>query len=286
MLDRIEFLIGEATVAMRRNVLMQLAAITTVAASLFLLGGLLYVYFRATEYANALTGRFEMRVFLKDGTTFPQIRETAASLRALPGVREVNWIPRDKAWQRELQERPDIARGLENPFPDAFRVVLRDIGAADQVVEQIQKFPTVMPDGVQYLRAEQELMQSVLGILRWIGLGLGGLLFITAGVLIYNAIRLTIVSRRLELRVMQLVGASRATISIPFMIEGLLQGLLGGSLAATLILACNHVVAWRFPDLTVPAFPIWTWLGLLAGVGAGYGVLCSLLAIRKPLKYR
>lgn len=286
MLDRIEFLFGEAMVAMRRNVLMQLAAITTVAASLFLLGGLLYVYVRATSYAEQLTGRFEMRVFLKDGTTFPQIRETAATLRAMPGVREVNWIPRDKAWARERQINPDITKGLENPFPDAFRVVLRDLEAAEEVVEDIGKLPVVERNGISYLRAEQELMQSVLGILRWVGLGLGGLLFVTAGVLIYNAIRLTIISRRLELRVMQLVGAGRATISIPFMIEGLLQGLFGGSLAAVLILACSHVVAWRFPELTVPPFPIWQWLGLLSAVGAGYGILCSLLAIRKPLKYR
>jgi cell division transport system permease protein len=118
----------------------------------------------------------------------------------------------------------------------------------------------------------------------------GGVLFITAGVLIYNAIRLTVISRRLEIRIMQLVGASFLTIRIPFYIEGLIQGALGGVLATIVLFACQVVVEYRLPEffanVKLPPFPWAMFLSVLPILGAAYGLLCSMMAVRTPLRYR
>ena len=88
MLDRFEFLVGEAMVALRRNGLMTFAAISTIAVSLFLLGGLGYAYLRIEEFARTLPSKFEMRVFLREGTNYAQITETATAIRQMPGRSE------------------------------------------------------------------------------------------------------------------------------------------------------------------------------------------------------
>ncbi len=291
MLDRISFLFGEAMVALRRNGNMAYAAISTVAISLFLIGGLGYLYLRASAYANTIPGKFEMRVILKQGTDNKGIQDAIATIRAIPGVAAVTWIPKDKAWAKEQKDNPELTKGLDNPYPDAFKVTIKDLGSGDEVAGKIQSLATVDPaEGVKYLKDEQRLIDELLRLLKWLGGAVGGLLFATAGVLIYNAIRLTVVSRRLEIRIMQLVGASRFTIHVPFIIEGIVQGTVGGFVATLMIAGGNHILGRFIGGLsnhsTLPDFPFTPLLAILCLTGAVYGMLCSELAIRTPLKYR
>lgn len=290
MLDKLEFLLTEAAVALRRNSLMTFAAVTTVAVSLFLLGGLGYVYWRIIEYAESLPGRFEMQVFLRDGATLNTVEETAAKIRGIEGVRTATWIPRDKRWELEKRENPSLTQGIENPYPEAFKVTLTDLSLSDQVAAAIREVAAVDPEGVVYLEQEQRLVDQALRLVRGLGGIVGGMLFLTGGILIYNAIRLAVNSRRLEIRIMQLVGATRLTVQVPFLIEGIVQGAIGG-MVATLGLFFAHYYVASFVNTfqaigSPPAFPAWTFLGALSAVGATYGLLCSTLALRAPLRYR
>jgi cell division transport system permease protein len=289
MLDRIEFLLGEGLAALRRNTLMTVASVSTAAVALFLLGGMGYAYFRVRDYADHLSSRFTMRAFVKDGTNYEGIKETAAQIRAIPGVAEATWIPRARAWQLETQRNPDLTKGLENPYPDAFKIRLHDLSQTPSIIAAIESLPTISPEeGVQYLEGEQQLLSQATGFIRWIGLAVGGLCLITAGILIYNTIRLTVIARRRELRVMQLVGASFATIRVPFLIEGAVQGILGGLVATLLMLGAQLWVGRLlsgYASLGQPgAFPFWTSLMALGAVGFAFGVFCSLLAVRDPLR--
>lgn len=288
MLDRIEFLVGEALVALRRNGRMTFAAVSTCAVALFLIGGLGYAYLKISAFGDSLTGRFEMRVFLKDGTEQAEISEAAQAMRALPNVNTVHWIPRDKAWELMKTEMPDFTRGLDNPLPDAFKVTVKDLGEGRVVAEAIERMDVVQAKGVVYLDDEQRMIAQFLELLRWVGLGLGGLLFITAGVLIYNTIRLTIMARALEIRIMKLVGSTQATIQIPYAIEGMVQGLLGGIFASVMMLGCHGALSNFLRSLTalgeLPAYPLWPSMALLGAVGAAYGLLCSTLALRETMK--
>lgn len=288
MLDRIEFLFSEAFVALRRHGLMTFAAISTAAVALFLIGGVGYVYYRVQSYAETLPSRFDMRVFLREGVKSPKISETAKKIRAINGVQAVVWIPKEKAWEKEKKERPDLTVGLENPFPDALKVTLKDLSKTDAVVSQIQALTTVDPNGIEYFGNEQRFLGDLLKMLRVVGLLIGGLLFLTAGMLIYNAIQLAVVARRREIRVMEMVGATGFTIRTPFCIEGMVQGALGGVVATMLI----WIADWGFRSVQLrytataaeTPFPVWSLMLILGITGGVFGWICSLLALRVPLR--
>lgn len=292
MIDRIQFLIAEGFLAMRRNGWMTFAAITTVAVALFLIGGLSYIYVQLREGTGKLTGVFEMRASVVEETPPAKISAIAKEIREVPGVKAAYHIPRDKAWQKYLQEHPEHREyaELENPYPDMFKIVLTDVGKAESVAGAVKAIDGIKRDEVKYLSDVAELFTDLQAIVSWLGMVIGGILFITAGVLIYNAIRLTVISRRLEIRIMQLVGASFLTVRIPFYIEGIVQGLLGGVIATFVLYACQLGLEMRLPqffaEVKLPPFPWMAFLMLLPLLGAGYGFLCSMVAVRTPLRYR
>lgn len=290
MFDKIGFLLSEAFTALRRNGLMTFAAVSTVAVSMFMLGGLGYVYYRTMQYAEILPGRFEMRVFLREGTTKRIVEDVAPRIRAIPGVKAATWMPSDKVWEREKLSAPDLTEGIENPYPEGFKVIIEDLASYDLVAMKLRDMPEVDPDGITYLQQEQRLVDQILRLIRWLGGFLGGLLFLTGGILIYNAIRLTVLSRRLEIRIMQLVGASRLTVQVPFLIEGIVQGAAGGFVAFLLLSTGQALVLNFLRTLDAlsapPQFPFLLAAGVMTGAGAVYGLLCSSFAVREPLRYR
>lgn len=290
MLDRIEFLLGEALTAFKRNGWMTFAAVSTAAIALFLIGGLGFAYVSIREYMGTLGGRFTMRAYLKDGTSFEGIKEAAAQVRAIPGVGEVNWIPKEKAWEKKKIEQPELAIGLgSSPYPDGLKISIKDLDRSSDIIERIKAIPSVdANEGVLYVDDYLNFLVEGQQVIRFLGIWIGGLCLFTAGVLIYNAIRLTIVARRREIRIMQLVGASYATIRIPFLVEGGLQGAFGGALA-TGLLFLGHMGLQRMLSNysalgSLGPFPVWMTLGAMVPVGIAFGMACSALAVRSPLK--
>jgi cell division transport system permease protein len=290
LLDRISFILGEAFEAIRRNLTMTYAAIATVALTLFLFGGVGYSYFHLNKLSESLTGKFEMRAYMVDGAKIPQVQATAKAIREIPGVAVVNWIPKDRAWEREKAKyKPEVTDGIENPLPEAFKIILSDLKRADSVAASIRALPNLDPKrGVEYLRDEQRLLEQTRSFLNWLATGLGGLLLLTSGILIYNAIRLAVFSRRREARVMMLVGASRFSVRVPYLIEGFIYGTVGGILATGMLYAAQRAIESRLLDQTafagLPPFPILPGLALLSIVGAVYGLVCSYIAILVPMK--
>lgn len=288
MLDRVEFLLGEAWVALRRNGWMTFAAVSTAAVALFLLGGLGHLYLSLDAYAASVSSRFEMRAFLRDGTPMSEISATANRIRAIPDVAQVVWIPKARAWERYQREHPDLTVGLENPFPDALKIRLKNLDAAGNVAASISALSQIESGGVVYLDDEQRLVSEAQRLIRWMGAILVGLSLFTAGILIFNAIRATILARRREVRIMQLVGASHSTIQLPFLLEGGVQGAVGGFVSGILLLALHAAVVGfvgNFDAIGQPGpFPFWSATGFLTAVGAAFGILCSWLAVWNPMK--
>ena len=294
MFDRIAFVLGETLIALRRNVLLGFAAVTTTAISLYLLAGMFYVGSRAASYAGDVQQRFEMLVNLKEGTDMAGIQRTAKYLRLIPGVAEATWIPRKQRWIRYKKENPAITEGYgfdDSPFPDAFKVRLNDLSRTDAVVAQAERMSTVeRKEGVSYFGAAQKMVAQWLRFGRSVSYWIGGLLCIVAGIVILNAIRLAVESRRVEIRIMRLVGASRIVVNLPFVLEGLIQGALGGALAVLGIYSSQRVVEQQLTEFSVGAtlapFPIRPYLLALCAIGGGYGALCSMLALRTPMRAR
>jgi cell division transport system permease protein len=296
VLDKLEFLFGESFKIFRKNGLMAFAAISTVAISMFLLGGLGYAYYALSNYAEkTFPTQFTMEVVLKMGTSYDALHRTADEIRAVPGVQKVVLIPKERAYPKFLKDMnlPEFQEEEGIPIQDKFQVTLNDISEENSqaVGAQIKALSTVESNnGVMYMEAEQRFIDQLLRLLRVLGSIVGGLLFATAGVLIHNAIRLTVVSRRLEIRVMQLVGASRFTIQIPFLFEGITQGAIGGAVAGLLLYTTNRLLSQAIVGFDVfgslPDFPVWPVMGALAIAGATYGFFSSLMALSSPLRYR
>jgi cell division transport system permease protein len=277
--DWVEFVIGEAFLALRRNMLFTLAAITTVAMALFLIGGFAYTYFQADRYIHALPTQLEVRVFLKDDLDSDATQALGETIRSLKGEATSTFISKEQAWDKMREEHPDYPSDLENPLPDAYTVTFKTVQDANAGAESLANDPSV--DKVVYLKELAAQLQQILGLLRYVGYA-GLFLLVIGGIIIFNAIQLTVVARRREVRIMQLVGASIATIRIPFIIEGTVHGLLGGAVSAGLMFAANAGINQAVSGLghTLPPYPWAIVSGAVVLAGAAIGFLCSTIATR------
>ena len=289
MLDRIEFLITEALTSLRRNPWMSFAAITTSAMALLLLGGLGLAYLSVQRYADTLPSQLDMRVFLELGLPQERVDEIALEIREIPQVENVDLITKEEAWEQMQARFPDLTEGFDNVMTDSYRVTLKELGDFDSVAARIKEIPG--HDNVAYLSEEYNLINEVISLIKLIGLVLGGMMLLTSGVLIYNAIRLAILARSREIRIMQLVGATRSTIWIPLMLEGAVQGALGGVIAASILWPAYGLVQSLIKNIAFlkeqeSAFPVGSAYGILVLAGVLYGLICSLIAVRQPGKER
>ena len=293
MFDRVAFVVGETVIALFRNVWLSLAAVVTVASSLYLIAGMAYVGDRASAYLAGVPGRFEMTINLRKDVSVADVRRTARYLRLAPGVASVVWIPAQRQWDLWRRAHPDIAEGLgdESPFAEKFRVRLDDLARGDAVAATARRMTTVDPvGGVQYFRDAQNAVAGWIPLLHQFALGTGVVLLGVATVLILTAIRLTVESRRVEVRIMRLVGASRFVVGLPFVLEGVAQGALGGALATMALVASHGAVARKLAEMAMGAalapFPTALCLGVLTVGGGGYGGLCSVFSLRSPMRTR
>src|SRR5579862_3691665 len=150
MSDWLEFVVGEALLALRRNALFTIAAITTVAMALFLIGGFAYTYFQANRYIHALPTQLEVKVFLKDGMTSHVVTDLGEKIRKLAGESTSEFISKDEAWDKMRADHPDYPGDLENPLPDAYTVTFTTVEAATAGAAKLEDDPAV--DKVVYLK--------------------------------------------------------------------------------------------------------------------------------------
>lgn len=290
MLDRIEFLLSEAIISLRRNRGMTFASIVASALALVIVGGFTLTYVGLSKYVNEQVSKFEMKVFARQDATPDQVTNLGNQIKKLEGVNGVSFKSKAEVWAEWKKEEPAITAGLEldNPMPDTYTVTFDNLEKVNEVKGLVSNMPEVAPnDGVQLSGEVQDFLQEVMASLRWLGLALGIVTLITGGILIYNTIRLTMNSRRKELRIMELVGAAKSTVRIPLLIEGITHGVLG-ALCATLILWIGHGVILKvmsgIPFSKVAPFPLFATMFSLAFAGAIYGYICSNLAIRENPK--
>lgn len=276
-------MIGEAFLALRRNTLFTIAAITTVAMALFLIGAFAYTYYQADRYIHALPTQLEVRVFMKDGMPPGVVSQMATTIQELQGESTVTFVSKEAAWDKMRAEHPDYPADLDNPLPDAYTVTFKSVEAATAGAAKLADDPAV--DKVVYLKELATELKRGLSVLRYVGY-CGFVLLVVGGIIIFNAIELTVVARRREVRIMQLVGASIATIRIPFILEGTIHGVLGGAVAAGFLGGANAVVAESVKGLgrTVPAFPWLPVVALMVGAGAVIGFVCSTIATRAMVR--
>jgi len=282
---------GEALAAFRRNGLMSAAAVTTIMVTLLPVGGAVALAANLRLMTTILERQVQVVAYLRDGIS-PQERDRlTAQVRALPGVRRVEFVGRDQALVRlqdALGERVSLRDVIEtNPLPDSLEVALVNPREARPVADAVRQIGGV--EDVAFGAQAVDRLLAVTGLLRTGGVAAGLLLGGVALIIIMNTIRLTIIGRRQEIEIMQLVGASPWYVRSPFMLEGVLQGLVATALAALVLIPGYILLLARARDV-VPFLPLVHAPDLLptlvVSLGLGgmlVGMSGSLLALRRFL---
>lgn len=277
-----------------RNRVMSLAATVTMVFMLVLLSGLVLVLSGLEAGLQFVESKVEVQAFLNDGVGAGRISDLQAQVAALPEVASVTYTTKDQAlaaWRAEqaAQGRPDLtaATGV-NPIPASLNVKLRDTHQYGHVVEVLQSATGVVSDVLETQKVVDALV-AITGVLRTIGLAVLALVGLTVLFIVVNTIRMAVMARAEEIDIMRLVGATDAFIRWPFILEGLLVGLLGG-LVTLAILAVAAPAISQLGSTVLREVPIGfdQRLGqqlvlLVLGAGALLGSLGATISVRSYL---
>jgi cell division transport system permease protein len=224
-------------------------AMLTVALSVLIAGAFSLIWTNVDHWMRASETNIRILVYLKDGATAAQSRETQDRIREMDGVLRVQFVSRAQALETlraQLQHQASLLDGLgNNPLPDSLEVDLKS-GRVRQVASiagQIGGLPAV--DSVEYGQQWMGRFAGLLNLFRFAGVVLGGLFFIASGLIIANTARLVLYSRREEVEIMRLVGATDGFITAPFYIQGLIQGACGCGAGLALIYAAYAYMSLR-----------------------------------------
>lgn len=288
---KIRFFLGEVLRNFTRNAGMQATAIGTVAITIVLLGLFLFVRAALAGMGANLLDQIEISAYLAPDATPAQVAAVHRLLIADPRIASVEFVSK-KRGLAELRARTkgviDTALLTENPLPDKFRIKVRVPEEVPSVAAGVRRLR-----GVQNAVYGQTVVRRLLqlgDVLRRVGIGVIVVFVAVAGIIISNTIRLTVFARRREISIMQLVGATNLYIRIPFICEGLLDGLVGALLAVA-ILSIARATLW--PRL-LEALP---WIQLNSSsvnpvvlvaelflVGGAVGVVASWISVGRHLR--
>jgi cell division transport system permease protein len=295
---RLRFFAGEAVSSLRNNFATTLAATVTVLIVLFWLG--VFVSLGSYMYSKLEQVRSDVQVsvYLQDGVRPKQIDVLRQRLVHNPAVQRVTYISKAdaiKEMRKRLGKDADILRdtGGTNFLPAKLDVKLRDPGQAKEVATSMRGRVGVEKGagGVQYGEDRADRFLRTTAVIEAVIGGLILLLAVAAVLLIANTIRLSIFARRREIEVMKLVGATNWFVRLPFMLEGMICGLIGAVLSIGLLWLAYDLLlrdwlqsASSVSSAEVKALSFWLLALLLVAAGAGLGALGSGLTMRRFLR--
>lgn len=252
MLSRFGYILRETGASLRRNLTLTLASLLTVVVSLALLGSALLVQGAVNNLLKRWEGGVEFIVFMNPEATQDQIDAVQRDLEDNPQVDQVTFFDKEQAYeefQRLYPDTPELVGALTPAdMPTSFRVVPKeaDSDLIEAIGTQFEKKPGVY--AVEYAKKAVDWIRTVSSFLRWGSFVAAVVLGLGAVMLIWNTIRTAMFARRREIEVMKLVGATNWFIRVPFMLEGMVQGLAGAILAVLAVWAGRQFWQTRVID--------------------------------------
>jgi len=292
-ISTIEYFVTESISSMRRNSLMSVASLVTVALSLLILGLFVILVMNLTHMATTLESQVQISVYLQDELKELEVREIGTRITKLPGVTKVTFVGKAEAltrFKQRLGEQQGLlaALGDSNPLPNAFEVRVDKPERVKQVATAASQIK-----GVETTRFGQEVVEQLFNLtktIRIFGLVLIVFLGLAALFIIVNTIRITVFARRREINIMKYVGATDWFIRWPFLIEGMLLGFVG-ALISVLILTQIYSMATAqiYETLAflplIPKYPFIHYVDVfILVVGTLIGAMGSFISVKKFLK--
>lgn len=287
------YLVSEALDGVRRNGVMSLASVTTVAISLLILSIFGVIAFNLQHIAGTLESQVEVVAFLNDGFDLGNRDALMNRVRAIDGVAEATFVTRREALERlrrQFGDQQDLLSAVEedNPLRDSVEVRIPDPSRLDPVAAEIGRLAGV--EKVVYRRDTVRRLYRITAALRAVGLFLAAVTGLATLLIVSNTIRISVFARRREIAIMKLVGATDALIRWPFVLEGALLGAVGAVAAAAAVWA-GYVWLVERIALTLPFIPtlapqpfLWNLSRLVLAAGLLIGATGSVLSVRRHLR--
>jgi cell division transport system permease protein len=270
---------------------MMLISVATITVSLIVFGIFLLISANISNLTAYFSSKLEIRVYLKDSASSDEINSLKARFETMAGIRKVEFIDKATAWREFKKNYPKIELNTlvsDNPLPNAFRIILSDSAKITSVAAHLKGFEAV--EDVGDMGAIADRITAFSRYTRIAGIILVSLLTFATLLIIVNTIRLTVIARQDEISIMQLVGATVSFIRWPFIIEGLLIGIMGSTLSIILLSFGYSFFVMHFQE-SVPFFPLiydhftlsMIYL-IIFLVGTSLGILGAYLSVSRTVK--
>lgn len=298
MVFRAGYFVKRALRNMRQSPVLSLASIGTVAVALALVAFFAIAVLNVQQLTNSWGKELMIVAYLDDVPEEKVIKGWLSAIQGYQEVEEVSFVSRKVAFERfreRLGDDASLIEGLdEDILPASLEISLgdkwRSESAVTSVVDRLRRDHRF--DDLQYGQGWLEKLEAFLLLLRVSGSALGGFLAFSALIIVANTIKLTLYARQDELEAMTMVGGTSLFIKLPYLVEGALQGLMGGLAALGLSFFIFQIILQKsLGDLLLIAGvskihflpPVWQ-VGLVLG-GALIGLLGSLFALRKFVRF-
>lgn len=272
------------------NRMMSFASIGVLISCLLLTGAAVLVCMNVQSVVASVGDSNVVNVYLDDDINELEAKEIGSEIEKNGNVEKCDFYSKEVAileFQDALGEVFPQMQGDQNPLPHAFHVSFKDLSIYDQTAKEIQQIDGV--DKISNRSDVAEKLTSLNNLVATMGLWVVIILGIISLFIISNTIRMTMYARRFEISIMKSVGATNAFVRIPFVVEGMLIGLLSGLVSSVLLMflydaimaAAQHIVPFTSIDYNVVAAPV---TAAFAIAGMLVGAVGGFISIRKYLK--
>lgn len=274
------------------NRLMSLASITVLMACLVIIGLGSMIYFNINALLDNIESQNVVMVYVQDGVSDEDTTRMGNEIKVMNNIEDCIFVPKEDAFAAQLESMGEDAvllEGLdENPLPDAYKVVVKDLTMFDQTVSELKAM-----QNVENVRENSDLADKLVSVRKAVTIVIAGmvaLLFIVSLFIISNTIRITMFSRKLEISIMKAVGATNWFIRWPFMIEGMVIGVTSSLVSFGLLAGLYQGMIYVFKNMLAIFTPVsfgayagWILL-IFMGIGIFTGSFGSLISMGKYLK--
>lgn len=273
------------------NRMMSIASICVLMSCLVLIGCASMIFLNIESLLGRIEEENVVMVYIEDGTTDADITAMGETIKAIDNVKGIEFVAKETAWEDQLATMEEAQREFfteissDIPLPDAYKVTVDDLSYFDSTIDQIKQL-----DHIDTIRENKDLAKKLVTIrhgIEVIAIVIIAVLLAISVFIIQNTIKLTVYSRRLEISIMKSVGATNSFVRLPFVVEGMILGIISGVVSLGVVWAFYEFAinqfrdllislgleALKFADYALPMLGAFVLIGIITGVG---GALLSM----------
>ncbi|MFH1347114.1 MAG: permease-like cell division protein FtsX [Candidatus Margulisiibacteriota bacterium] len=292
MFSNLEFFLVEAFRSFRRGALMSVVAVGTISVALVIFGLFLLLIVNLGNIVGSISSKMDLAAYVENNLTLEEAGALQLKLSKIPGVEKVEFVSRTEAWikfKNDFGTKLALDEIMEgNPLPHTFNIKVRTPELLPQVAKNVSDMQVI--DEVRYSGKFIDQIKTLVDAVRIGGAALVVLISFATLLIVVNTIRLTVLARETDISIMKLVGATNTFVKWPFIIEGVLLGVLGG-LASFLILKFSYDAIVIRISSALPFLPLVGDRRLLAVIylvmvvgGTALGMMGAYISVSRILK--